>query len=225
MSPETDLKARRKRRTNAHLVKLHIKQGKRPPLPEDEELSESELPNEGHVGIPQKPLPVVLNLSSVKRKKAEEKQSFPTIQLKFSKRKLSPEIDLCDIFMKIISKLASTPEYMSFVLPVSTIVAPDYLNVINNPLCLEDMKAKCKDTVYKSQQEFIADIKKITDNCLLYNGPAHPLTAVAGKMLDHTGVLLGYEREKIEKLEAALRELKEEIKEESIAEEKLAAVI
>jgi hypothetical protein len=222
MIPETDLKSRRKRRTNAHLVKLHIKQGKRPPLPEDEELSESELPNEGHVGVAQKPLPVVLNLSNVKRKKVEEKQSFPTIQLKFSKRKLSPESDLCDIFVKIILKLSNTPEYMGFVHPVSTVVVPDYLNIIKNPLCLEDMKMKCKDSVYKSQEEFIVDIKRITDNCLLYNGPVHPLTAVAGRMFDNVGVLLGYEREKVEKLEATLRESKDK---ENSVEKKVDAVI
>lgn len=41
---ETDMKARRIRRTNAHIVKLQIKQGKRPPLNQEEDLSESELP-------------------------------------------------------------------------------------------------------------------------------------------------------------------------------------
>ena len=41
---ETDMAVRRKRRTNAHIVKLQIKQGKRPPLNQEEDLSESELP-------------------------------------------------------------------------------------------------------------------------------------------------------------------------------------
>ncbi|KAI8902055.1 hypothetical protein BC833DRAFT_9999 [Globomyces pollinis-pini] len=44
--PEPCGKPRIKRRTYAHIVRLQIKQGKKPPLPDDEELSESELPKE-----------------------------------------------------------------------------------------------------------------------------------------------------------------------------------
>ena len=44
IEPEADIPARIKRRTNAHVVRLQAKQGKRPPIPEDEEISESELP-------------------------------------------------------------------------------------------------------------------------------------------------------------------------------------
>jgi hypothetical protein len=195
VTPETDIKARIKRRTNAHIVKLQVKQGKRQPLPEVEDISESELPNEV-----QKPLPVVLKIpsiateleksSSAKRKKLST-DSLPQIQLKLTtKRRTSPECDLSEIFEMVVSELISIPEAGSFCNPVSQFNVPDYYDIVKKPICLEQIRDKVRNFKYLSCNTFTDDIKLISENCNLYNGPVHPLTKIAEDLYEKATAML-----------------------------------
>ncbi|OLY80487.1 Transcriptional activator spt7 [Smittium mucronatum] len=53
--------------------------------------------------------------------------------------------------------------------------APDYYDVISNPMDLGTMTKRLKNLFYRSKKEFEDDIKLIRDNCYQYNtAPSHP---------------------------------------------------
>jgi hypothetical protein len=72
---EEEKKVRIKRRTNAHVIRLQIKQGKRPPLPDDDDISESELPPSPTT----KAMSIVVKLPTEdKRKKRSDEVIIPS---------------------------------------------------------------------------------------------------------------------------------------------------
>jgi hypothetical protein len=54
--------------------------------------------------------------------------------------------------------------------PVDVNLAPDYYQVVINPMDLSTMKAKNIKGVYKSLKDLKNDFKLMFDNCLFYNG-------------------------------------------------------
>ncbi len=56
-----------------------------------------------------------------------------------------------------------------FLMPVSSSDAPDYTDVVNNPLCLEDISKRIATKGYLTPELFESDIQTIIDNCVLYN--------------------------------------------------------
>ncbi|KAJ3276830.1 hypothetical protein HDV01_002885 [Terramyces sp. JEL0728] len=200
---DTDEKARIKRRTDAHIVKLQIKQGKRPPI-DDEDLSESELPPEAV----QKPLPVVLKIPTLvnsdekeKKKKRQNTNEFANPPKLVTKRRTSPECDLAEMLEKIVNDLIDIPEAASFLCPVSQFNVPDYYDIVKNPICLEQIRDKVRNFQYQSAQAFFQDVQHVYSNCNLYNGPAHPLTAIAKNMVSKVEVGLQDDVEKYTFLE------------------------
>ncbi|KAF6250698.1 Bromodomain-containing protein [Scenedesmus sp. NREL 46B-D3] len=59
---------------------------------------------------------------------------------------------------------------------------PDYPDVIKHPMDFKTAREKVRAGVYRSMDEWRADMKLIWDNCRKYNGENHPLAFSAKKM-------------------------------------------
>ncbi|EPQ55264.1 hypothetical protein GLOTRDRAFT_138865 [Gloeophyllum trabeum ATCC 11539] len=70
-----------------------------------------------------------------------------------------------------------------FLKPVSKAEAPDYYEVIPNPMDLQTMLKKVKQKQYKSKKEFKDDLDLIWSNCFTYNAAEnHPLRQCATRL-------------------------------------------
>lgn len=66
-----------------------------------------------------------------------------------------------------------------FLYPVSQETAPNYLAYIFNPMDLTTIEKNVNDKVYGSPEAFLADVKWIAHNCIIYNGSSNKLTKSA----------------------------------------------
>uniref|UniRef100_A0A915JK67 Bromo domain-containing protein n=1 Tax=Romanomermis culicivorax TaxID=13658 RepID=A0A915JK67_ROMCU len=71
---------------------------------------------------------------------------------------------------KMVDALKAHPDAEPFLEPVSEDIAPDYKDVIVNPMDLETIEDKLIERKYSSKKEFIEDINLVLLNCLQYNG-------------------------------------------------------
>ncbi|KNC48346.1 ATPase family AAA domain-containing protein 2 [Thecamonas trahens ATCC 50062] len=74
----------------------------------------------------------------------------------------------------VVAELKRQPRLKPFVRPVSANAFPDYYDVIDTPLCLEDMDDRVSAGHYTSTAAFMADIKLIRDNAYEYNPQGDP---------------------------------------------------
>ncbi|KAJ8605071.1 hypothetical protein MRB53_041544 [Persea americana] len=99
--------------------------------------------------------------------------------------------ELYEAAEKVLMELKAMTEYAQpFLQRVSKREAPDYFNVIKNPMDIGTMMKKLKQFSYKSKKEFVDDLSLIWTNCLKYNqDPAHPLRKKALYMRKETDKL------------------------------------
>ncbi|XP_072022226.1 nucleosome-remodeling factor subunit BPTF-like isoform X2 [Amphiura filiformis] len=81
---------------------------------------------------------------------------------------------------KIVRQLESHKMAWPFLEPVSDIDAPDYYQVIKEPMDLSVVEEKVKKKDYNKLHEFMADVSKIFDNCRYYNPSDSPFYQCAG---------------------------------------------
>lgn len=202
---ETDMKARRRRRTNAHIVKLQIKQGKKPPLNQEEDLSESELPDEN---IQKPPVPnLKIAVLTGQEEESFGKKRLNSLELNESstqKVKGSPDYDLNEILGKILNRFIDDAIFSPFVLPITPEMVPDYHIRIMNPICLQQVQERISNFRYRSKQRFLEDINLLVSNCKAYNGDMSPLTANANKLALQINALVQLEIAKLNRLEMAI---------------------
>lgn len=58
---------------------------------------------------------------------------------------------------------------MPFLRPVQKREAPNYFDIIKNPMDLTTMTKKLKNLQYNNKDDFAADLELIWSNCLTYN--------------------------------------------------------
>ena len=99
--------------------------------------------------------------------------------------------ELYEAAEKVLMELKAMTEYAQpFLQRVSKREAPDYYNVIKNPMDIGSMIKKLKQLHYKSKRDFVDDLNLIWSNCLKYNqDPAHPLRKKALYMRKETDKL------------------------------------
>lgn len=100
--------------------------------------------------------------------------------------------ELYEAAEKVLSELKAMTEYSApFLVRVNKREAPDYYNVIKQPMDLGTMTKKLKSLVYKSKKEFVTDLDLIWENCLKYNGAdKHPLRRNAENMRKEAAKLI-----------------------------------
>jgi transcriptional activator SPT7 len=99
--------------------------------------------------------------------------------------------ELYEASEKVLMELKAMTEYAQpFLQRVSKREAPDYFNVIKNPMDIGTMIKKLKQLAYKSKKDFVDDLNLIWANCLRYNqDPQHVLRKKALYMRKETDKL------------------------------------
>lgn len=92
--------------------------------------------------------------------------------------------ELYEAAEKVLSELKAHTEFSTpFLNRVNKRDAPDYHNIIKQPMDLGTMTKKLKGLQYKSKVDFVNDLNLIWDNCLRYNQEmTHPLRRLANAM-------------------------------------------
>jgi hypothetical protein len=73
---------------------------------------------------------------------------------------------------RILEKLWEDPYASSFIDPVDTDVYEDYLDSVEEPMCLREVKEKLDSGLYNKYQQykqFAKDVRSIWENCKVYN--------------------------------------------------------
>ena len=86
------------------------------------------------------------------------------------RRQQNEETALNDIFVKIIDSCINFDATKIFHYPVKRKDAPNYYDVIKNPIDLTSMKNKAKRGEYLSKENFLADMELLRKNAEFYNG-------------------------------------------------------
>ncbi|KAJ3554689.1 hypothetical protein NPX13_g10548 [Xylaria arbuscula] len=92
--------------------------------------------------------------------------------------------ELYEALEKVLTELKAHTEYSTpFLQRVNKRDAPDYYNVIKQPMDLGSMTKKLKSLSYKSKTDFVTDLNLIWDNCLRFNQDMnHPFRRMANGM-------------------------------------------
>ena len=73
---------------------------------------------------------------------------------------------------KVLERIWDDPYAASFVEPVNTDLFDDYLDIVEEPMCLSDVKTRLEDgeySRYNMHNKFMQDIRLIWKNCKMYN--------------------------------------------------------
>ncbi|KAJ3228407.1 hypothetical protein HDU81_006171 [Chytriomyces hyalinus] len=126
------------------------------------------------------------NMPPSAMKRPDSGPSNQPLKLKFSIKSAEPEEALNRMFDKIVSEHIAHPMSFVFCNPVDPLAFPDYHVMIQNPICLEDMKQKCVSFEYRNAASLVNDMQLLYQNCVQYNGPQNPLTDVALGLMNKT---------------------------------------
>ncbi|CAG2109326.1 unnamed protein product, partial [Medioppia subpectinata] len=77
--------------------------------------------------------------------------------------------DLSELLKYTIETVRAADKNCSFYEPVSTQLYPEYRNLIVNPMDLSQVDSNIKNKTYASTNSFLADIKWIFHNCIVFN--------------------------------------------------------
>lgn len=112
--------------------------------------------------------------SSERNKQQESKSELNTSRGKVNRSK--PKVirsedvdDLQGVFKTILNQMKNHQSSWPFLKPVTIDEAPDYFEYIKSPMDLKTMSEKLRSKQYTNKKIFIADAKKIFNNCRTYN--------------------------------------------------------
>ncbi|XP_011475686.1 protein kinase C-binding protein 1 isoform X2 [Oryzias latipes] len=88
-------------------------------------------------------------------------------------------IDQLSYLLKFALQKIKQPGTEPFQKPVSLDQHPDYAEYIFHPMDLSTLEKNVKKKMYGCTEAFLADMKWILHNCIIYNGGNHKLTATA----------------------------------------------
>ena len=194
--------------------KGHMKTNRKCPMYTAEHAEPSEAERKGMIK-PGAGLKMMLSLpliDSVPPAKKPEKRQFSEDYLRPKakpRRRALPDENQYD---DITHRLFMRDIFKYFHRPVKKEEVPDYYNIVQTPICLQDISTKAKGRRYTSAQMYVDDLNQLVTNAELYNGYAHEIALEARKLREEGLRML---REKELLVEIPL--LKEE-KEEQITE-------
>ena len=67
--------------------------------------------------------------------------------------------------------------------PVDTTANPNYLDYIFHPMDMSQIEANIKEKKYGSTDAFLADLKWIKHNCIIFNGAKNDFSTTANKII------------------------------------------
>jgi len=89
---------------------------------------------------------------------------------------------LCPLLRNVILRM-KYPQSEPFFRPVDCALLPQYTDYVYHPMDISTLERNVKKKVYGSTEAFVADVKWIVHNCIIYNGKKHSLTTVAKTVL------------------------------------------
>ena len=101
--------------------------------------------------------------------------------------------------------------------------APDYLDVVKQPMDFGAMQRKVAEHKYKNVAQCEADFRQIVTNTAEYNGPDHEYTVLAKRLLGNVEHLLARARQ-VEEEQAAEKAMEEELQLEQELEQQAATL-
>ncbi|KAI5192765.1 transcription initiation factor TFIID subunit 1 [Nematocida sp. AWRm77] len=123
------------------------------------------------------------------------------------KEKKKPSLALLsEIILGAVKELFAMPFSVAFHRPVSLKKFPNYLSFVSSPIDLTTIKGKAKACEYKEYGEFVDDIRLMSNNCNIYNGPGHSLTKISVGMIDTVLKLEEKHLDAIKNLESRIKE-------------------
>ncbi|XP_055539532.1 uncharacterized protein LOC129726625 isoform X4 [Wyeomyia smithii] len=105
------------------------------------------------------------------RKERDEAREQAKKEKKATK-KLMKELAPCKT---VLEEMEVHEDSWPFLLPVNTKQFPTYRKIIKYPMDLSTIKKRLQDMVYKSRDDFIADVRQIFDNCEVFNEDDSPV--------------------------------------------------
>ncbi|KAJ3193958.1 hypothetical protein HK101_003757 [Irineochytrium annulatum] len=222
---EDDAKKQRRKKTEDQIIKLKEtsnKKGKGKKPKKEDTIQEQPAPEQPQTFKLKIPLAsIAASSSSVgaapvpppKRRKSEQADYLiPAAAKSYGKRRQKPDVELSEILSGAVAELIELPEAYVFTVPVSASIFKDYYEIVKRPMTFEQIKQSCRNYQYKTADEFLADVQQVASNCTLYNGPAHPLTALANNLVQrarnhlqaHREDISRFEREIVEQANAAI---------------------
>ncbi|XP_011493798.1 PREDICTED: bromodomain adjacent to zinc finger domain protein 2B [Ceratosolen solmsi marchali] len=87
-------------------------------------------------------------------------------------KKQQRELAPCKI---LLEQLEQQDEAWPFLLPVNTKQFPTYKKIIKIPMDLSTIKKKLQDCVYKTREDFCADVRQMFTNCEVFNEDDSPV--------------------------------------------------
>ncbi|KAI3634870.1 hypothetical protein MIR68_007251 [Amoeboaphelidium protococcarum] len=108
------------------------------------------------------------------------------------KEKEQKQQTFTEVALKVLDELKAYREHsFPFLTKVNKREAPDYYDIIKQPMDLGTITKKVKQMVYISKAEFMADLELIWSNCLYYNSDPRSIYRVhATKMKEKCDMLL-----------------------------------
>ncbi|ANQ06876.1 Histone acetyltransferase gcn5 [Plasmodium coatneyi] len=89
----------------------------------------------------------------------------------FPKKAQNKDIQLKDQILSVLDFLEKQQSAWPFLKPVSLSEAPDYYDIIKEPTDILTMRRKARHGEYKTKEDFGIELKRMFDNCRLYNAP------------------------------------------------------
>ncbi|KAK6916163.1 Transcription initiation factor TFIID subunit 1, histone acetyltransferase domain [Dillenia turbinata] len=145
---------------------------------------------------------------SAKRKPVVELGKYGAEYTPPTKRRRGGEVGLSNILERIVDTLKDRIEvsYL-FLKPVSKKEAPDYLDIIKQPMDLFTIREKVRRMEYKSREDFRHDVWQITFNAHKYNDGRNPdIPPLADQLLELCDYLLDEHHQSLSDAEAGIEE-------------------
>lgn len=90
-----------------------------------------------------------------------------------------PEPYFGDTALPIVQKIMKEPHANLFASPVTDEIAPGYSAVVKEPMDLGTIQRKLQKRVYKTPKQFVDDIRRVWNNCRIYNHPTSAIVTLA----------------------------------------------
>lgn len=84
--------------------------------------------------------------------------------------------------LKAVKRLKDAAPFIHPVDPIKLNI-PTYFEVIKNPMDLGTMEKKLNNGEYGTKEDMLADVQRIVDNCLVFNGPDSFISGMAKSLL------------------------------------------
>ena len=103
-----------------------------------------------------------------------------------SGRRMSKPTAPNELIKIVLDALRKDPCSGPFWFPVTTDVAPDYYDIIDNPMDLQTLQRNLDAGLYKDSIEaFVADLELMFQNCHIYNAPDSTLVEDSVELYHH----------------------------------------